>query len=46
MDEIRVEAMVQRDAGNQGTGLGALLNNLDFEGYEVGTTLWLHEIPA
>lgn len=36
MDEVRVEAMAQRDAGNRGTVLGALLNDLDFEGIGVG----------
>jgi hypothetical protein len=46
VDEVRVEAMAQRDADNRSTGLGALLNDLDFEGFGVGTALWLHEIPT
>ena len=44
--EVRVESMAQRDAGNRDTRLGALLNDLDFEGFGVGTALWLHELPA
>lgn len=34
---------VQRDIGNRGPGLGALLNDLGLEGFRVGTALWLHE---
>lgn len=46
MDEVRVEAVTQRDAGNRSAGLGTLLNDLGLEGFGVGTALWLHEIPA
>lgn len=46
MDEVCVEAAAQRNAGNRGPGLGALLNNLGLEGFGVGTALWLHERPA
>ena len=46
MDEVRVEAVAQRNAGNRGPGLGALLNDLGLEGFGVGTALWLHERPA
>ncbi|KPB95635.1 Unknown protein sequence [Pseudomonas syringae pv. maculicola] len=33
MDEVRVEAVVLRDASNRSTGLGALLDNLGLEGF-------------
>ena len=46
MDEVCVEAVAQRNAGNRGPGLGALLNNLGLEGFGVGTALWLQERPA
>ncbi len=46
MDEVRVETVAQRNAGNRGSGLGALLNDLGFEGLGVGTALWRHERPA
>ncbi len=46
MDEVCVEAMAERDAGNRSAGLGTLLNDLGLEGLGVGTALWLHEIPA
>jgi len=46
VDEVRVEAVAQRDAGNRSPGLGAFLNDLGLEGFGVGTALWLHEIPA
>ena len=43
MDEVCVEAMAERDAGNRSAGLGAFVNDLGFEGFGVGTALWLHE---
>ena len=46
VDEVCVEAVAQRNAGNRGPGLGALLNNLGLEGFGVGTALWLHERPS
>ena len=46
VDEVRVEAVVERDAGNRGSGLGALLNDLGLERPGIGTALWLHERPA
>ena len=46
MDEVRVEAVAQRNAGNRGPGLGTLLNDLGLEGFGVRTALWLHERPA
>lgn len=45
MDEVRVEVVAQRDAGNRGARFGALLNDSSFEGFGVGTALWLHERP-
>ena len=42
MNEVRVKAMVLRDASNRSAGLGALLDNLGFEGFGIGTALWLH----
>lgn len=46
VDEVCVEAMAERDAGNRSAWLGALLNDLGFEGFGIGTACWLHEIPA
>ena len=46
MDEVRVEAVAQRDIGDRGAGFGALLYDLGFEGFAVGTALWLHEESA
>lgn len=46
VDEVRVEAVVERDAGNRGSGLGALLNDLGLERPGIGTALWLHERPS
>ena len=46
VDEVCVEAMAERDAGNRSTGLGTLLNDLGFEGFGIGTACWPHEIPA
>jgi len=37
MDEVRVEVVAQRDAGNRGARFGALLNDSSFEGFGVGT---------
>ena len=45
VDEVRVEAVAQRDVGNRGSGLGALLNDMRLEGFGIGTALWLHESP-
>jgi hypothetical protein len=42
MDEVRVKAVLLRNAGNRSSGLGALLDNLGLEGFELGTALWLH----
>lgn len=44
MDKVCVAAVAQCDAGNRSARLRALLDDLDFEGLGVGTTLWLHEI--
>ena len=33
MDEVRVKAVVLRDASNRGAGLSALLDNLGLEGF-------------
>lgn len=46
MDEVCVEAVAERDAGNRGAGVGAVLNDLGFERLGIGATCWLHEIPA
>lgn len=46
MDDVRVDAVAKCDASNRSAGLGALLDDLDFEGLGIGTTIWLHEIPA
>lgn len=46
VDEVCVEAMAERDAGNRSAGLGTLLNDLGFEGLGIGTACWLHKIPA
>lgn len=46
VNEVCVEAMAECDAGNRSAWLGALFNDLGFEGLGVGTACWLHEIPA
>ena len=46
VDEVRVEAVAQRNVGNRGPRLGALLNDLGLERPGIGTTLWLHERPS
>ena len=42
MDEVRVKAVVLRDAGNRRAGLSALLDYLGLEGFGIGSALWLH----
>jgi hypothetical protein len=42
MNEVRVKAMVLRDASNRSAGLGALLDNMGLEGFGIGTAFWLH----
>jgi hypothetical protein len=46
VDKVRIKAVIQRDTGNRRAGLGALLDDLGFEGFGVRTTLWLHGKPA
>ena len=46
VDEVCVEAMAERNAGNRSTALGTLLNDLGVEGFGIGTACWPHEIPA
>lgn len=46
VNEVCIEAMAARDAGNRSAGLGAFLNDLSLEGLGIGTACWLHEIPA
>lgn len=46
VDEVGVEAVAQRDIGNRGPRLGALLNDLGLERPGIGATLWLHERPS
>lgn len=45
MNEICVEAVAQRDAGNRGTGVDALLNDLGLEGLGIGTAFLWHGRP-
>lgn len=42
MDEVRVKAVVLRNAGNRRAGLSALLDYLGLEGFGIGSALWLH----
>ncbi|GJB81337.1 MULTISPECIES: hypothetical protein [Pseudomonas] len=42
VDEFGIEAVAQGDVGDGGAGLGALLNDLSFEGFAVGTALRDH----
>ena len=42
MHEVGVEAVAQGDVGDGGAGLGALLNDLGFKGFAVGTALKVH----
>ena len=42
MDEVRVKAVVLRNAGNRRAGLSALLDYLGLEGFGIGPALGLH----
>lgn len=42
VDEVGIEAEAQGDVCDGSTGLGALLDDLGFEGFAVGTTLRGH----
>lgn len=46
MDEVCVEAMTERDAGDRSAVLDALLNKQGFKVLGIGTACWLNEIPA
>lgn len=46
VDEVSVDAVAHRDVRNGGTWFGTLLNNLEFEGFTVGTALRVHEESA
>lgn len=42
VDEVGIEAVAQSDVCDGGARLGALLDNLGFEGFAVGTALRVH----
>lgn len=46
MHEVGVEAVAQGDVGDGGAVIRALLNELGFEGFAVGTALRVHEESA
>lgn len=46
VNEVRVEAMAEGNAGNRSAGLDTPLNDLGLEGFGIRTACRLHEIPA